>query len=194
MGKKRKTKKLDTQRIVLAIENPSIDIEKYGFTFALQIPPLTEEAKLPLHTYRVMKHILTEEDLEDYKLPTLVAEDSDEGDESEPQIKTEYTLPDLANPRHQEIVFSMLPAHYQSLLNNIAYLDLAVIKITKDGQEIAVQDEDNNIHEIDSFLDFITYVGSVNPQIQLLPLVDSLVNDFIAWRQGIEVNPVELKN
>lgn len=198
MGKKKAKPK--SERVILAIENPSVDFEKYGFTFTLKVPPLMEEAKLSMRSFNIMKEILSEEDLKNYKIPQLRVESEDSEDtnapdseKKEPKIVTDYVLPDLSNPQHQELVFNMLPQTQQNLLSNIAYLDLAVKKITKDGQPIAVQVGDT-VYDIDTFMDFVKYIGLVNPTIRLLELVDSLARDFVYWRENLEINPVDLKN
>lgn len=192
-----KKKKSASQRLVLAVENPTVDFEEYGFTFTMRIPPLTEEAKIALKTYNLMKDILDEEDLENYKVPKFVLEepDEDEGDNKEKsaRVTTEMVIPDLTDPGHQELVFSKLPSHQQNLLNNIAYLDTAIVKITKDGQEFAVEFEGEFI-PIDTFIDFIKHVGSARPDMALLPLVDGLVRKFFKWRAELQIKPVDLKN
>ena len=194
MGKKKPAKQ-DNERIILAIENPSVDFEKYGFVFTLRVPPLTEEAKLSLRSFSIMKDILTEDDLRDYKIPQLsVDEEAIEKDkDASPKIITEYVMPDLTNPRHQELVFGMLPQSQQNLLSNIAYLDIAVESITKNGKPITVQIGDK-LHDVNTFLDFVKYVGMAHPGIRLLDLVDSLAREFLYWRENLDVSPVDLKN
>ena len=194
MGKKKPAKQ-DNERIILAIENPSVDFEKYGFVFTLRVPPLTEEAKLSLRSFSIMKDILTEDDLRDYKIPQLsVDEEAIEKDkDASPKIVTEYVMPDLTNPRHQELVFGMLPQSQQNLLSNIAYLDIAVESITKNGKPITVQIGDK-LHDVNTFLDFVKYVGMAHPGIRLLDLVDSLAREFLYWRENLDVSPVDLKN
>ena len=105
----------------------------------------------------------------------------------------EYVMPDLTNPRHQELVFGMLPQSQQNLLSNIAYLDIAVESITKNGKPITVQIGDK-LHDVNTFLDFVKYVGMAHPGIRLLDLVDSLAREFLYWRENLDVSPVDLKN
>jgi len=195
MGKK--STKSTSQRLILAVENPTIDFDEFGFTFTMRIPPLTEEAKIAIKTYNLMRAILTDEDLENYKVANFVIDNSsdtkDEKEGGQKKITTEMVLPDLSDPAHQELVFSKLPTHQQNLLNNIAYLDTAIIKITKDKQELAVEVE-GKVIPIESFIDFIKYVGSAQPDMSLLPLVDGLVSKFFKWRTTLQLKPVELKN
>ncbi len=188
MAKKDKQKPSATERFLLALDDPTTTLKYKDFEFDVKLLSLIEEAKVTQRARDLLGLFFTDEELKDYKVPTLEVEEK----EGKKEMKPTFVSPNLDNPAHRDYVFSQLPTNQASLINAAAYLDLVVTEIRYKGNKFSVKRGDE-VFDINTFSDFISAMSSING-ISLVDLITNLSDFYTEWSKNIDITPVEVKN
>lgn len=158
-----------------------------GFEFEITPLSLYEEASISMYVMKIAQELL-----EDPAYLDLVQnlEYPDVLPDGEVNIRP-LNLKKMTDLRY---AISFLPQSFASLVDNIAFFNKTVTKITKNGQRVAVKNPDNSESPIfiNTFLDFVKYVKGKNVHLQRI--LEDLYIQYSDWEKNTSVDPVDVKN
>lgn len=158
-----------------------------GFDFEMSPMSLYEEASMSMYVMKIAQELLADPEYQQLVETIEYPEVRSDGE----LILREIDLTKISDLKY---VISYLPNSFGNLVDNVAFFNKVVRSITKNGQKIAVKNPNNAEKPImiNTFMDFVKYVKGKN--IHLQRILEELYNQYSEWEQGIEVDPIEVKN
>ena len=142
----------------------------------MKAPSLADEALVSLRAFNVMKELFSKEELARF------VSFADEEIENVEEVVA------------SRAAFSLLPSHVTSFLESVAYLDMTITGIEKDGKPIVVVDQNGNEKEINTFVEFLKFATPALTGIHVFNLVNKLVEKVEDWLDTQKISPSEVKN
>lgn len=192
----KKTLKPEDRFLLNLDDDPITTVFSEGdFEFSITMPSLFREASLSLDTLEVAKKMLKSTDyeplLDTIKYPKV--ELDTENKDAKGNLQTKVVMEDvkLDDITHLTYVLDLLPRVFRTTLSTICYINMFVSGITYKEQQIKVK-VNNEIKNIDTFLDFVLYVKNRNLSVN--SVIESLYDKIYNWLQETELSATEVKN